>query len=106
MEASDRWAMCRIGYTEAKLAVALSEPSGTPGELDRDWPHFHVIEVDQRLAESAAELGLAERLRALDALHLAAALSAGPGVTFATWDAPLHSAAARRGLAVLPASLS
>jgi predicted nucleic acid-binding protein len=105
MEASDRWTMCRIGYTETRLAVALSEPGAAPGDIDHDWAHFHVVDIDQRLAETAAELGAAEGLRTLDALHLAAALTLGTPVTFATWDAALHSAAVRRGLAVLPASL-
>lgn len=105
MRTSDAWATCRIGYTETKLSVALASPLEKPDDLDLDWPEFRVVEVDQALVESAVELALAERLKTLDALHLAAAITLGPNVTFATWDHALHAAAARPGLEVLPAKL-
>jgi len=45
-------------------------------------------------------------LRALDALHLASALSLdAEDVIFATWDARLHRAAREHGLRTLPAAL-
>lgn len=100
------WVMCRIGYVETERAVARA---GEPDDVDRmrgDWRLFDVVEVSQGLVEQAAQLALSTGLRALDALHLAAALSLAPeDPIFATWDARLHRAAREHGLRTLPARL-
>jgi uncharacterized protein len=101
-----RWASCRIGYVETTRAV--DRVSG-PSALERfrvDWASFNVVEVNMTVAEDAVELAIATGLRALDAIHLAAAMSLPDReVTFATWDARLHRAARDRGLTLLPESL-
>lgn len=106
MGAAEGWAICRVGYVETARAVGLAAGKAAMKRFGADWPSFEVIEVDGSLAEHAAELALAEELRSLDALHLAAALLfSSDQLTFATWDAGLHRAAQRRGLAVFPAEL-
>jgi predicted nucleic acid-binding protein len=103
------WVMCRIGYTETRRAIALAtggarEPAR---RFDSDWLRINAIEVTQELVEAAAELAESERLRTVDAIHLAAALELRyPDLGFASWDYQLHAAAMRRGFAVVPESLS
>lgn len=106
MSSEDTWSMCRIGFVETMRAVARG---GEPEDVERakrDWMiGCDVVELDQGLAEHAAQLALASGLRALDALHLSAALSLSVDLTFATWDGRLHRAARERGLRTLPAEL-
>jgi uncharacterized protein len=101
-----KWSMCRVGYAETARAVALGgEPAGVE-RLRREWSLFDIVEISQSLVEHAADLAVSTGLRALDAMHLAAALTLPPAeLTFATWDARLHRAARARGLRTLPASL-
>lgn len=62
-----------------------------------------VVEIDQRLAEHAAELAIARELRSLDALHLAAAMVLpSEDLVLATWDRRLHGAAAISGFRLIP----
>ena len=106
MAAAEGWAICRVGYVETARAVGLTAGKPAVRRLNADWPSFVVVEVDAALAERAAELALAEELRSLDALHLAAALLiSSDGLTLATWDVRLHRAAQSRGLAVFPSKL-
>lgn len=101
------WSMCRIGYVETARAVARGGRGSDLAEVERDWIHFDVVELDDALADRAARLSIATGLRTLDALHLAAALSlGGDDVTFATWDVRLHRAAREHGLRTLPATLA
>lgn len=106
MQEAGGWAICRVGYVETARAIGLAAGKGAVNRFSADWPSFEVVEVEGSLAEHAAELTFAEELRSLDALHLAAALLiASRELTFATWDARLHGAAQRQGLAVFPAEL-
>ncbi len=101
------WVMCRIGFVETVGAVARGGGLEDLERLKREWSLFDVVEVSQGLAERAARLAIETGLRALDALHLAAALSVPAGdVLFASWDARLHRAAREQGLRTLPATLS
>lgn len=107
MSGEDTWTMCRIGFVETVRAVARG---GEPEDIERvkrDWTvGCDVVELDQGLAEHAARLALASGLRALDALHLAAALNlSDEDLIFATWDVRLHRAAREQGLRTLPAEL-
>jgi uncharacterized protein len=100
------WSICRIGYVETVRAVALGAGQKVVKRVESEWPAFNVIEVDRDLAEHAARLSLSNELRALDALHLAAALALPPkDLTVATWDIRLHRAARDHGLATLPEAL-
>jgi uncharacterized protein len=102
-----QWATCRAGYVETVRAVGWSGDEAAVDLFRAEWPAFSVVEVDLSVAEDAAELATATGLRALDAIHLAAALALlGDEVTFATWDKRLHRAARERGLTMLPESLA
>ena len=107
MNAADMWSMCRIGFVETVGAVAREGELEDVARVKHDWVGFHVVELDQLLAERAATLVVDHGLRALDAIHLAAALNLSvDDRTVATWDARLHRAARERGLRTLPASLA
>jgi uncharacterized protein len=100
------WFMCRVGFVETTRAVALAAGEKAAKAVREEWPDFAVIEVDQDLAEHAAELALRCELRSLDALHLAAALVLRlDDLAMVTWDRRLHAAASSQGLQVLPESL-
>lgn len=100
------WAMCRIGLVETVRAVARGGEPEDVERVKRDWIGCDVVELDQDLAEHAAQLALSSGLRALDALHLAAALSLSTeSLILATWDIRLHRAAREHGLSTLPATL-
>ena len=69
--------------------------------LDSEWPSLVALHVDEPTARQAAALAPTHRLRGMDAIHLASALTfvrAQPVVV--TWDAELRRAARAEGLAV------
>ncbi len=107
MEDARRCATCRVGFVETARAVGLLGGPSAVKRVEADWSRFSVVELDMRVAEAAAEIAVATGLRALDAIHLSAALALQDGdLTFATWDKRLHRAARERGLMVLPESLA
>ena len=54
--------------------------------LRDDWERFHVVPLDQRCLDRAAELSREQPLRTVDALHLAAADRLPHPVTYVTFD--------------------
>ncbi len=101
------WATCRVGYVETARALMRSAKDVAVERFQADWSAFNVVELDMEVAEDAAELAVAARLRSLDAIHLASALAIDDRrLTVATWDARLHEAARERGLTLLPESLA
>ncbi|HWM64254.1 MAG TPA: type II toxin-antitoxin system VapC family toxin [Solirubrobacterales bacterium] len=98
---------CRICFVEAVRAIAVGGNGRDVKKMESEWALLDVIEVDQALTERAAKLAVSRRLRSLDALHLAAALSLPDDgdLTLATWDVRLHRAAQDEGLATLPVKL-
>lgn len=106
MDEVDSWSSCRLAFVETVRAVGLRAGVPGVGRFRGEWRNFDIIEVDHALTERAGEIALATKLRALDAMHLAAALSlSSKEPTFATWDARLHRAARAHGLQTLPAVL-
>jgi uncharacterized protein len=107
MEKASTWSICRIGFVETIRAVGLAVGPEVVKRVESEWPAFSVVEVDGDLAEHAARLTLSNELRALDALHLAAALVLPrKDLTVATWDIRLHRAARDHGLKSLPVALA
>lgn len=103
MSDAQAWYICRIGFVETVRAVTLSAGTRAADAFRREWPAFGVIELDESLAEHAAELTILHGLRSLDAIHLAAGLVLpSEDLVFAAWDQSLHSAADAEGLQVLP----
>ena len=54
--------------------------------LRDDWERIHVVPVDQRCLDRAAELSREQPLRTVDALHLAAADRLPRPLTYVTFD--------------------
>jgi len=106
MDEAEAWSSCQVAFVETFRAVGLR--AGPPGtrRVEREWPNVDVVALDRELIRHAATLAVATGLRALDAMHLAAALSLPLASTvFATWDRRLHRAARGHGLRTLPARL-
>jgi predicted nucleic acid-binding protein len=103
-----------VGYAELRGAVSRAARSGRITrddyptarlELERMWGTLAAIRLDGRLARLAGSLADRHALTALDAIHLASALSLrepGEDVAFVTFDRRLREAALAEGLTVLP----
>ena len=68
-----------------------------------DFALFQVIEVERSLTSIAKQLVIRHRLRTMDAIHLASAMSPGATdrITLVSADRELLAAAALEGLAVV-----
>ena len=67
-----------------------------------NWSSMVVVDLDHETSRRAAEFAVTLKVRALDALHLAAAHRAGaPGVPFVTYNLRLAMAARSLGWTVL-----
>jgi len=73
-------------------------------DLEEDWEHFFVLHATMDVAREAGRLAEKHGLRGFDALHLASAMSLGPGkddqisVNFSSSDKTLKDAAKNEGL--------
>lgn len=86
------WCASAVALTEALMVVEhLDVDLAAREELRRalrdDWERVHVVPVDGRCLDRAAELGRTQPLRTVDALHLAAAERLPRPLTFVTFDA-------------------
>lgn len=91
MAADHDWCASALALTEALMLIdRLGDDPERTDELRRalrdDWERVHVVPVDQRCLDRAAELGRTQPLRSVDAIHLAAADRLPRPVTFATFD--------------------
>lgn len=90
--AADRvWCASALALAEALGMVDRVCDLPTDGDRMRralrdDWERVHVVPVDQRCLDRAAELSREQPLRTVDALHLAAADRLPRPVTYATFD--------------------
>ncbi len=103
-----------VGYAELRGSVARAARGGRIArddyptarlELERMWGTLATIRLDGRLARLAGSLADRHALAALDAIHLASALSLrepGEVVAFVAFDRRLREAALAEGLTVLP----
>jgi len=80
---ADEVAICAIDYTEMCSLLSRREREGSLNTLEfetvlealeQDWNHMWIIELGEDLTHRAGRLTRSHALRALDALHLAAAL--------------------------------
>ena len=91
MSADRDWCASALVLSEALMLIdQIGDDPGRADDLRRavrdDWERIHVVPVDQRCLDRAAELGRTQPLRTLDALHLAAADRLPRPVRFATFD--------------------
>jgi predicted nucleic acid-binding protein len=112
---ADRTISVAIAYVELRAALSAALRAGRiPAanrntlayDLERIWSEVFAIVIDDLLLRQAGDLAESLRLRAYDAVHLAALTeSRNPSETlFACWDRDLRSAASRLGYAVIPAT--
>ncbi len=91
MAAEHDWCASALALTEALLAVErLDVDEASRDDLRRalhdDWQRVHVVPVDDRCLDRAAELGRGQPVRVADAIHLAAADRLPRPLTFCTFD--------------------
>ena len=91
MVADRDWCASALALSEALMLVdRLGDDTARTDDLRRalrdDWERIHVVPVDQRCLERAAELGRTQPLRTVDAIHLAAADRLPRPLTYATFD--------------------
>lgn len=101
-----------VGYVEARAALAAARRHrrvshrgliAAKAELERKWGEVDVQHVDHDLVRRAGNVAESYSLRALDAIHLTAALVLeDQRLVLATWDQRLRVAAQAAGLAVAP----
>jgi predicted nucleic acid-binding protein len=102
-----------ITYVEARAAFSRKfrkrglnerEYETIKADLEEDWEHFFVLHATMDVAREAGRLAEKHGLRGFDALHLASAMSLGPGkddqisVNFSSSDKTLKDAAKNEGL--------
>ena len=87
--------LCHAGFDEDSLAELLSA-------LARDWARMLVVPVDVTCLAQASRIGCEQRIRTLDAIHLAAADRLPRPVSYLTFDARQAAVATALGLDVLP----
>jgi predicted nucleic acid-binding protein len=91
MHVDDDWCAAALALSEALMVVdRLGDDPARSDELRRamrdDWERIHVVPVDQRCLDRAAELGRTQPVRTVDALHLAAADRLPRPLTYLTFD--------------------
>jgi uncharacterized protein len=85
------WCASALALTEALMVVDRLDADPSEREdlrraLRDDWERIHVVPVDGRSLDRAAELGRTQPLRTVDALHLAAADRLPRPLTYVTFD--------------------
>jgi predicted nucleic acid-binding protein len=91
MAADPTWCASALALTEALMVVDHLDVDPTAREELRrairdDWERVHVVPVDGRCLDRAAELGRTQPLRTVDAIHLAAADRLPRPLTYLTFD--------------------
>ena len=94
---------CDLTRTELRRALLAAQPDPDTAQACDSWlTDCAAIRLTSNLCDRAGVLQVGTRLRSLDALHLAAALSLGPALSaFVAYDARLRDAARRAGLPVV-----
>jgi len=85
------WCASVLALTEALMVVDQLDADPSEREdlrraLRDDWERVHVVPLDARCLDRAAELGRTQPVRTVDALHLAAADRLPRPVTYVTFD--------------------
>ena len=106
MADDDQWCASALALTEAQITLCHSglPPKLLPqviAALRRDWERFVVVPVDDLCLARSRDIGCAQRLRTLDAIHLAAAERIPGPARFVTFDERQRQAAVALGLDVI-----
>lgn len=100
------WCASALALTEALPAIdRLTDESALRADLEDavrlTWDHLHVVPIDQRCLDRAANLSRLQPVRLTDAIHLAAAGRLPPPVRFVTFDPAQIGVALSLGFDVL-----
>ncbi len=100
------WCASALVLTEAQITLChigldLTLLARAGAALRSDWEHFTVVPVDDLCLARSREIGCAQRIRTLDAIHIAAAERLPAPARFLTFDLRQHEAAAALGLDVM-----
>jgi len=108
-ELADSVVTSRLLYVETVAALARAKRAGRlePSQLeaarrvlDQLWVEFQVVELDENLSRSAADLAVSQSLRGYDAVHCAAVeLLADDDLVAASGDRALLAACRSLGVA-------
>ena len=107
LEGDDRvWGASALALTEALPTIdRLTDEEVLRTDLEDAvrlaWDHLHVVPVDQRCLDRAAELARRQPLRLVSAIHLAAAERLPAPVRFVTFDPAQIGVALGLGLDVV-----
>jgi predicted nucleic acid-binding protein len=115
-ERAEALASSTVAYAEARAALGRSrterritqEEAAIAGSaLDERWTHILTIDVDDAIVRIAGDIAEARALRALDAVHVASAVSLVQEghVVFASWDRRQRAGAAAELLVLFPESV-
>jgi predicted nucleic acid-binding protein len=85
------WCASAMALTEALPAIdRLTDEPALRDDLEDairlTWDHVHVVPVDQRCLDRAANLSRVQPVRLTDAIHLAAAERLSGPISFITFD--------------------
>lgn len=94
-------ALTEVHITLCHAGLASSGLSTATAALRRDWDHFIVVPVDDLCLARSRDIGCAQRIRTLDAIHLAAAERIPAPALFLTFDTRQHAAATNMGFDVV-----
>ena len=100
------WCASALALTEAQITLCHSGLAPalltqTSAALRSDWEYLVVVPVDDLCLARSREIGCAQRIRTLDAIHLAAAERIPGPARFLTFDARQREGAAALGLDVI-----
>ena len=106
MEGDREWIASALAHTEAALTLCHAgltddERAAARERLDEDWQRFRVLPADAACLQRAVEIGCDQRIRTLDAIHLAAADRLPRPVAFLTFDHRQANAARALGFDVV-----
>jgi uncharacterized protein len=107
MDHNPEWSASALALTEARITLChagldAKDLSEATASLRSDWERMLVVPVDDLCLARAQEIGCAQHVRTLDAVHLAAAERLPRPCRFLTFDARQHAAGAETGLDVMP----
>lgn len=106
LAADDVWCASALALTEALPAIdRLTDERILRSDLEDSirlaWDHLHVVPIDQRCLDRAANLARVQPVRLTDAIHFAAAERLPAPVRFVTFDPAQIGVALGLGLDVV-----
>ncbi len=107
MERNREWCASALALTEARVTLCHTgldtrDLAEATAALRTDWERMLVVPVDDLCLARAQEIGCSQRVRTLDAIHIAAAERVPRPFRFFTFDARQHAAGREAGLDVIP----